>query len=66
MTRKQKFVGVSLTPEARNALSRAALELTTPAGRRVSMSDVTVSALRIARQHEADLIADLAREEDMR
>jgi hypothetical protein len=30
------------------------------------MSDVAVSAIRIARQHEADLIADLTREEGAR
>lgn len=52
--RKTEFVSINITPDTRDALRAATLELTAPAGRRVSMSDVLAAALRVAQQHEQE------------
>jgi len=60
-SRKTAFVSVHLTPAARDELRAAALALTSPVGRRVSMSDVVLAAVHIAREHEREwtrLLAD--------
>jgi hypothetical protein len=62
--RKTAFVTVNLTEPARDALRQATLHWTTPAGRRVTMSDVLLSALAVARAHGAEVVADLIGEED--
>lgn len=61
--RKTTFVSVNLTDTARDALRQATLDLTTPAGRRVSMSDVLLAALHVAREHDRDLLDALTGEE---
>lgn len=58
------FVSVNLTDTARDELRRAVLDLTTPAGRRLSMSDVLIHAVRVAMQHKPELIAALTDEQD--
>lgn len=42
---KVKFVSVGLTPPARDMLSATTLQLTTPAGRRISMSTALLAIL---------------------
>ena len=53
-------MSVNLTPDARDELRQATLDLTTPAGRRLSMSDVLIGVVRIAMQHRDELLAVLA------
>jgi hypothetical protein len=60
--RRTLFVSVNLTPDARDELRRATLELTTPAGRRLSMSDVLIEAIRVSMRHRGELISALASE----
>lgn len=58
-TRKTPFVSVNLTEPARDELRAATLTLTTPAGRRVSMSDVLIAALHVALNHQDEVISEL-------
>ena len=58
-TRKTPFVSVNLTEAARDELRRVTLELTTPAGRRISMSDVLLAALQIGMEHRDDVVSKL-------
>lgn len=58
--RRTPFVSVNLTPEARDDLRRAVLELTTPVGRRLSMSAVLIGSVRVAMQHRDELVSELA------
>lgn len=62
--RKTEFVSVNLTPKARDELRRAVLDLTTPVGRRLSMSDVLIQAVRVAMKHQPELIAALTTTQD--
>lgn len=57
--RKTPFVSVNLTEAARDELRHVTLELTTPAGRRVSMSDVLTAALRVAMEHRGEVLSKL-------
>ena len=56
MSRRTEFVSVHLAPAARDELRRAALELSAPAGRRLSMSDVLIHSLRVAMRHRSELL----------
>lgn len=58
-TRKTNFVSVNLTEPARDELRRAVLDLTSAVGRRISMSDVLIQAVRVALRHRQELIAAL-------
>ena len=58
--RRTQFVSMNVTTRARDTLRAAALDLTAPAGRRLSMSDVVVSAVRVALRHRAELLDDIA------
>ena len=60
MSRRTEFVSVHLAPAARDVLRQAALELSVPIGRRLSMSDVLIKAVRIAMRHRDELIVALA------
>ena len=60
--RRTLFVSVNLTPDARDELRRATLDLTTPVGRRLSMSDVLIGAIRVAMRHRDELISVLTPE----
>jgi hypothetical protein len=60
--RRTPFVSVNLTPQARDALRIAALDLSALAGRRLSMSVVVVSAVRVALRHRDELAADVTAE----
>jgi hypothetical protein len=60
--RKTRFVSVNLTEPAREELRNATLDLTTPAGRRLSMSDVLTSALHVAMNHREEILDDLRRD----
>jgi hypothetical protein len=61
--RKTIFVSVNLTEAARDELRQATLELTSPAGRRLSMSDTLIAALRVAANHQDELVDQLKAEE---
>ena len=50
------FVSTGLTVEARDALRAAALDLTSPAGQRLSMSAVLLGALAVAGKHRDEWI----------
>lgn len=63
MERKTVFVSVNLTQTARDELRRATLDLTSPAGRRISMSDVLLAALQVSADHQDELIGQLKTEE---
>lgn len=52
-------MSVNITPQARGALRAAALDLSADAGRRLSMSDVVVHAVRVALRHRAELVASI-------
>lgn len=53
------YTAVSLTPEARDALRSLTLELVTPTGRRLTMSEVLLAALAVAREHRPELLEAL-------
>jgi hypothetical protein len=57
--RKTPFVSVNLTEAARDELRRVTLELTTPAGRRVPMSDALIAALQVGMEHQEDIVRKL-------
>lgn len=57
--RRTLFVSVNLTPDARDELRRATLELTTPVGRRLPMSDVLIEAIRVAMRHRDEMVSGL-------
>ena len=59
--RKTIFVSVNLTAEARDELRQVTLDLTTPAGKRLSMSDALIAALRVAANHQDELVNELKR-----
>lgn len=56
-TPKRPFVSVNISPTARNLLRETTLTLTTPAGRRLSMSAVLIAALQVATHHREEVIA---------
>ena len=56
------YVAVSLKSEARDALRRAALALTSPVGRRVTISEVLLAAVAVAERHRDELLAELTAE----
>jgi len=56
------YTAVSLKIEARDALRRAALDLTSPVGRRVTISEVLLAALAVAERHRDELLAELTAE----
>lgn len=57
--RKTPYVSVNLTKPARDTLRQTTLDLTTPAGRRISMSDTLIAGLQIANTHRNELLAAL-------
>lgn len=56
MVRKTPFVSVNLTEPARDKLRRVTLGYTSPAGRRLSMSEVLLAALDFAEAHEGEFL----------
>ena len=60
--RKTRFVSVNLTESARDGLRQTTLALTTPASRRLSMSDVLASALHVAMNHREEMLDALKRD----
>lgn len=54
--RETVFVSVNLTEEARDELRQATLLISPMAGRRLSMSDVLVAALRVAASHQDEML----------
>lgn len=57
------YISVGLTTEARDALRSAVTELTSPVGRRLTMSELVLGSLAVARRHESELVAALADDE---
>lgn len=53
------YISVGLTPQARDALRDMTLELTTPVGRRMTMSEVLIASLELAGRHRGELIEAL-------
>jgi hypothetical protein len=64
VNRRTPFVSVNLTEEARDVLRQAVLDLTTPVGRRLSMSDVVLEAVGLAMQHKGQMVKRLAGKPD--
>lgn len=56
---KTKFYGVSVTAEARDALREVTTKLTSPAGRRISMSDALIALIQ---QADLDAVASALRD----
>jgi hypothetical protein len=56
------YVSVGLTPQARDLLRSMTLDLTTPAGRRLTMSEVLIAALELASLHRDELLGALTQE----
>lgn len=57
-----EYTAVSLTPAARDALRALTLELPAVRNRRLTMSQVLLAALAVAREHRPELLAALERE----
>jgi hypothetical protein len=53
------YVSVGLTAQARDVLRGTTLDLTTPAARRLTMSEVLLAALLVASRHRDELLAEL-------
>jgi RNA:NAD 2'-phosphotransferase (TPT1/KptA family) len=64
-TYKTKFHSVHLTDEARDRIKAAAISLTSPSGRRVSMSDALIAAVEVAMRHTDEMVIELADAEDV-
>ena len=62
-SRKTKFVTVPLWEAAREALREDALQLSAAVGRQLSMSEVVVHLSLLGREHVAELVASLKREQ---
>ncbi len=56
------YITVGLTPAARDALRDLTLELVSPTRGRLTMSQVLLAALQVARAHRPDLLAALQEE----
>lgn len=54
------YVSVSLAPEARDALRDAALNLTTPAGRRLTLSEVLLALIHVGETRRDEVLTVLA------
>ena len=50
------YVSVGLTSEARDLLRAVALELTSPAGRRLTMSEVLIALAELGERHRDELL----------
>ena len=59
--RKTPYVTVNVTPEARELLRLAAVELTSPAGRRVSMSEALIAAVHVGQNHPQEFVGEVTR-----
>lgn len=55
----QKFTSIHVSPDVRDKLRRAVIDVTTPAGRRVSSSDVLNVALDLIREEWDDVVGRL-------
>lgn len=53
------YVSVGLTAQARDVLRGTTLDLTTPAARRLTMSEVLLAALLVAGRHRDELLVEL-------
>jgi hypothetical protein len=53
------YITLSLTTEARDLLRSLTLDLTTPTGRRLTMSEVLIAALELASLHRTELLETL-------
>lgn len=60
--RKTEFRTVALSDAAREELRALVLEMTTPAKRRITMSDVVLAAVAVARDHPDEVIKHLTDE----
>ena len=56
------YISVGLTPAARDALRDLTTELVSPVGRRLTMSEVLIAAVELARLHRAELLETLRTE----
>lgn len=54
------YVSVSLAPEARDALRDVALNFTTPAGRRLTASEVLLALVHVGERHRDEVLTVLA------
>lgn len=54
------FVTVSLTPRARKALRTRTVSLTSPVGRKLTMSEVMLALDDLAASHQDELVAILS------
>ena len=54
--RKTPYVSMNVTKPARDSLRRTTLDITTPVGSRISMSDVIVAALQVAMDNRDQFI----------
>ena len=55
------YTAVSLTPTARDALRRAALAMTSPVGRRVTISEVLLAWEAVAERHREEVLLEVER-----
>lgn len=53
------YVSVGLTEQARDALRTTTLNLTTPAGRRVTLSEVLLALVTVGQRHPDEVLAVL-------
>ena len=61
--RTRQFVGMNLDVEFRDELRQAKLDMTSPVGRAVSLSDVGRAALKVAKAHPEEFLAALRGDE---
>jgi hypothetical protein len=57
--RKTRFVSVNLTEAARDALQQATTDFTSPARRRITLSDLLIAAINVSRNHPGELVSEL-------
>lgn len=54
------YVSVGLTTQAREALRSATVDLTTPAGRRLTLSEVLLALVHVGERHRDEVLTVLA------
>jgi hypothetical protein len=56
-----KFTAISVTPEARDRLRETTLAFTSPAGRRLTLSEMLIAACTVAQRHSDEVTQELRR-----
>ena len=63
--RKTPYVSIQLREETLELLRKTAIDLTTPTGRRVTLSEVVTHAIEVSLRHKTELVESLKTAKDL-